>query len=179
MKVIHLSRGNPCLRLEMLILAFTETHIVVLSHNIFNMTGGTEIALVALVGQTASLVRVLPPPSPISSRFYSPAPPRVSGLFELVQRLLSGSHAATSEAAGWMNPFPPESCPPPPNVSRLGAFNRSRAGSNLGSDLCLFTDAAQHLCWSSSAAHLHLKARRQLFLPFLLPQCVFAGPRGA
>lgn len=65
----------------MLILTFTETHIVVLTHNVFNWTGGAKIALVALVGQTASLVRVLPPLSPISSRFYSAALLRVSGLF--------------------------------------------------------------------------------------------------
>lgn len=69
MKVIHLSCGNLCLQLEMLILTFTETHIVVLCHNIFDLTGGAKIALVAPVGQTASLVRVLSPPSRISSRF--------------------------------------------------------------------------------------------------------------
>lgn len=72
MKVIHLSRGNLGLRLEMLMLTFTEAHIVALSHNVFDLTGGAKIALVALVGQRASLGRVPPPLSPISSRFYSP-----------------------------------------------------------------------------------------------------------
>lgn len=111
MKVIHLSLGNLCLRLEMLMLTSTETHIVVLSHNVFNMTGGVKIALVALVGQTASLVRVLPPRGPISSRFYSSS--EALGSLSTSQRLLSGSHAATNEAAGRMNSFPPESSPPP------------------------------------------------------------------
>lgn len=102
MKVIHLSRGNLCLQLEMQILPFTETHIVVLSHNVFNLTGGAKIARVALVGQTASLVRVLPPLSPIGSGFFSLALVRVSGV---AGALSSVSRQDTSETPGLRSPL--------------------------------------------------------------------------